>query len=91
MKEEYEPLVTLPEPTERKERVSFSIDMHEGARITLQILDDDTRMWKTLTMEEFNILMKGKIVPEFKTRFLAESKTGKDIRVKRINVTKDSK
>ena len=74
MKKEYEPLVTIPEPLERKERVSFSIDMPEGELIKIQVFDEETGSWKTVSMDDYNILMKGKIFPEFKTRFLTESK-----------------
>jgi len=87
IEEEYEPLVTIPEPPERKERVSFSIDMPEGALIKIQVFDENEQSWKTVSSEEFNILMKGKIVPEFKTRFITESKTGKGLQSSSIPLT----
>jgi len=84
---EDEPLVTIPEQTER---VSFSIDMPEGALIKIQVFNEHEQLWKTVSSEDFNILMKGKIFPEFKTRFLTESKTGKGLLAARTNVTKES-
>jgi len=90
MKKEYEPLVTIPEPLERKERVSFSIDVPKDTLIKLQVLDEDTQSWKTVSSEDFNILMEGKSFPQFKTRFLTESKTGKGLLAAQTNVTKES-